>query len=93
MCVHGFPARVKGAMIHVQPFPKKKCGEVVHKEGAIHTAWEWDRDWYRDQLESIVLCRNVHRDSDRDREQDPLFSIVPVPFLLLIPIPFPCSVN
>ena len=25
-CIHGFPARVKGAMIHVQPFPEKKCG-------------------------------------------------------------------
>ena len=54
-------------------------------------AWEWDRDWYRDQLESIVLCRNVHR--DRDREQDPLFSIVPVPFPVLIPVPFSHSEN
>ena len=59
----------------------------------IHTVRERDRDRYRDQMESIVLCRNIHTGQDRDRHQDPLFPIVPTSFPVSVPFPFPSSVN
>ena len=52
-----------------------------------------DWNWYRDPMESIVPCGNVHTGLRQGRDQDPLFPIVSVPFHVLVPVLFPCSVN
>ena len=39
----------------------------------IHTVQKWDRDRYRDPMESIVSCRNVCVFQIRDRDQEPMF--------------------
>ena len=44
-------------------------------------------------MESVGPRRNVHTVPDRERSQDPLFTIVPVAFPLLVPVPVPWSVN
>ena len=48
----------------------------------IHTAWEWVWDWYRNQIESIVPCRNVHIGP----RQGPLFPVLAVPFSVPVPV-------
>ena len=41
-----------------------------------------------------MLHRNVHTGpKERERNQDPLFSIVLVQFPVAVRVPFPCSVN
>ena len=40
-------------------------------------------------MERIVSCRNVH--TGRDRDQNPLFPIMSVPYPVLVPVP--CNVN
>ena len=67
------------------------CGNRTQALRYIHTAQDWDR--YRDQIESIVQCGNVHTGLRQGRDQGPLFPIVPVPFHALVLVLFPCSVN
>ena len=44
----------------------------------MHTAWDWD--WDRDQWVLIYYAEMFALVRNRDRYQDPLFPIVPVPF-------------
>ena len=41
--------------------------------------------------ESTVPCTNLHTGPRQERNQNPLFPIVPVQFLLSISVPFPCD--
>ena len=51
---------------------------------------DWDR--YRDQMESIVPSGNGTLAGDKDRDQGPLFPIVPIPVCNSL-ISIACSVN
>ena len=55
----------------------------------IHTVRERDRDRYRDQMESIVLCRNVHTGSRQIPGPGPIVSYCAGPVPCTGPIPFP----
>ena len=58
---------------------------TLHKTGTgIGTKWK---------VYSVVPCGNVHTGLRQGRDQDPLFPIVSVPFHVLVPVLFPCSVN
>ena len=56
----------------------------------IHIAWERDREHYKDQMESIVSCRNVHKRLDQGQVRRPIVSFCASP---IPPVLFPCSVN
>ena len=58
---------------------------------SIHTAWEWDRDWYRDQMESLVPCRNVPTGLRQGQGPDPIVSYCASPVLCTGPIPVQCE--
>ena len=64
-----------------------KTQMVIEATWHIHIAGERDR--YRDQVESIVLCRNVHTDSRQIPGPGPIVSYCagPVPCTGSIPVP------
>ena len=59
----------------------------------ICTAGEWDRDWYRDQMESLVSCRNVHTDLRQVQGPGPIVSYCTSPVPCTCPCSLPCGVN
>ena len=56
---------------------------------------DWDREKYRERvcMDPNTLYRNVHTGPRYERNQDPLFPVVLFQFFVLVPVPFPCSVN
>ena len=59
----------------------------------IHTDRDWGWDRYRDQIKSIVPCRNVHTGRRQRQEPGPIISYCesPISSASLSPIPMQCK--
>ena len=48
---------------------------------------------YRNKMESRVCCGDVHTGQTQGQGPEPIVSIVSVPFPILVPVPFLCSMT
>ena len=73
----------------------KQEGKLKYKYDGTFTLHIHERYWhqYRDHMECVVDLpyRKLTLVRDKGRDQEPLFPIVPVPFPVLVLVPYPYS--